>query len=144
MNHLLMLVLLSLSLALSACGKKEEAALPKTSAEGVKQEAAQAIGAAEEQAKKIRDEFVSKAQQELNELNAKLAELKTKAQTLTGEAKVKIDQQIQNLEQEQKTAAQKLGELKSATSEKWNELKAGASEAVDRFKQAVKKTKEGS
>ena len=144
MNRLLMLVVLGLSFILSACGKKDEAAPPKTGVEGVKQEAAAAIGAAEEQAKQMRNEFVAKAQQEMDELNAKLAELKTKAQKLTGEAKVKINQQIQNLEQEQKTAAQKLGELKSATGEKWNELKAGASEAVDRFKKSVKTVKEGS
>ena len=100
MNRLLMPVLLGLSLALSACGKKEEAAPPATTAEGMKKEAAAAIGAAEDQAKKMRNEFVSKAQQEMDELNAKLAELKTKAQTLTGEAKVKLDQQIQKLEQE--------------------------------------------
>lgn len=144
MNRLLMLMLLGLSLALSACGKKEAAPPPATGAEGVKKEAAAVIGAVEEKTKQMRDEFVAKAQQEMDELNAKLAELKTKAQTLTGEAKVKIDQQIQNLEQEQKTAAQKLGELKSATGEKWNELKAGVSESVDRFKQSVKTAKEGS
>ena len=143
MNRLLMPVLLGLSLVLFACGKKEETAPPASGAEGVKQEVTAAIGAAEEQAKKMRNEFVSKAQQEMDELNAKLAELKTKAQTLTGEAKVKLDQQIQKLEQEQKEAAQKLGELRAATAEKWNELKAGVSESVDRFKQAVKKTKEG-
>ena len=143
MNRLLMPVLLGLSLALSACEKKEEAAPPATS-EGVKQEATAATGAAEEQAKQMRNEFVAKAQQEMDELNAKLAELKTKAQTLTGEAKVRIDQQLKSLEQEQKTAAQKLGDLRAATGEKWNELKAGVSESVDRFKKSVKTAKEGS
>ena len=91
----------------------------------------------------MRDEFVAKAQQEMDELNAAYRD-QGQSTDLTGEAKAKVDQQIQNLEQEQKSAAQKLGELKSATGEKWNELKTGTSEAMDRFKQAVQKSTEGS
>jgi len=71
MNRLLMLVLLGLSLTLSACGKKEEFPTPKTSSEGVQTEATGASGAAEGQAKRKRDELVSKAQQEMDELGAK-------------------------------------------------------------------------
>jgi len=48
------------------------------------------------------------------------------------------------LEQEQKLAAQKFKELKAATGEKWNELKAGTTDAVERFKQAMQKGKDGS
>lgn len=139
MYRLLMLVLLGLSLTLSACGKKEQAAPPAASSENIQKSATEAGGAKVDQVLQARDEFAGKAQQEMDELNAKLLEFKNKAQTLTGEAKDKIDQQIQDLEQEQKAAAQKLDELKSATGDKWNELKSGVSEAVDRFKQSIQK-----
>lgn len=80
MHRLLMPMLLGLSLSLSACGKKEEAAPPVTSYEGVQKDVTVASGATEDQA----------------------------METLISEAKVKIDQQIQGLDQEQKAAAQKL------------------------------------
>ena len=141
MNRLLLLVLLGVSLMVSACEKKEEYVLPKT-AESAKQESATASMPATDQAKQMRNEFVGKMQQDMDEMNAKLGEIKTKAQTLTGEAKVKIDQQIQNLEQEQKTAGQKFDALKSATGEKWTEMKSGVSDAVDRLKQSIQKAKD--
>ncbi len=140
MNRLLMLVLLAVSFMLSACEKKEEYVLPKT-AESAKQESATASMPAADQAKQLRNEFVGKMQQDLDEMNTKLGELKAKAQTLTGEAKVKIDQQIQSLEQEQKAAVQKFEELKSATGEKWSEMKTGVGDAVEHLKQSVKKAR---
>lgn len=144
MNRLLMPVLLGLSLTLPTCGKKEENVPPPTSSEGVQKKAAEATGAKKDQAQQARNEFVGKAQKEMDELNNKMAELKNKAQTLTGAAKDKLDQQIQSLERERKAAEQKLAELQSATGEKWNELKAGVSDAVEHLKQSIQKTKEGS
>lgn len=144
MNRSLMLLILGMTLILSACEKKEEAAPPVTSAEDVQKEAAEITAAKADQEMLARNEFVAKTQQELDELNVKLVELKDKAKVLTGEAKAKIDQQVQNLEQEQKTAAQKLDELKAATGEKWNELKAGVSATIERTKKLMEETKDGS
>lgn len=140
MNRLLMLVLLGLSIILSACEKKEQLPQPTIGSESAEKPAGASMT---EQAQQARKAFVDKAQQEMDALNLKLGELKRKAQTLTGEAKVKIDQQIQNLEQEQKAAAQKLDEMKSATGDKWDALKAGVADAVERFKQSFEKAKDG-
>lgn len=142
MNRLLILVLLGLSFLFSACEKKEEFVTPQTGTEGAKPESSDAKMPVEDTAKQMRDEFASKMQQDMDELNAKLAELRTRALTLTGKAREKIDQQIHRLEQEQKTAAQKFDALKSATGEQWNAMKSGVADAVEHFKQSVKKARE--
>jgi len=143
MNRLLILLLLGVSLALSACQKKEDETAPKMSSEEVKKEVKEAAVAVGEHVNQERNEFVDKVQKEMDELNNKLAELKKQALEATGEAKTKLDQQIQNLEQELKAAEQKLADLKSATGDKWNELKAGVSDAVEHLKQSFQKAKEG-
>ncbi len=140
MNRLLVPVLLGLSITLSACEKKEQLPQPTIESESAEKPAGAPMT---EQAQEARKAFVDKAQQEMDALNVKLGELKSKAQSMSGEAKAKIDQQIQNLEQEQKTATQKLDELKSATGEKWDALKAGVADAVERFKQSFEKANEG-
>ena len=143
MNRLLLAFLLGSLLAVSACGKKEEGRPPsKVSAEDVKKETKEAIGTAMEYTKQERDEFVSKAQKELDELNPKIEEIKKKAQEATGEAKAKLDEQIKRLQQEQKAAAEKLEELKFATGEAWKDLKAGVQAAIDHLKQSAHKNQE--
>lgn len=142
MLRLLIPVLIGLSVLFSGCEKKEEFVTPKTNGESAKQEAAPGTQSAQEQAKQVRDEFVAKMQQEMEELNVKLTELRTKAQAMSGQAREQVEQQIKNLEQEQKEATAKFESLKSATAEKWEELKAGAADALDRFKKSMQKPPE--
>ena len=132
----LLAALLGLVLAVSACQKKEEKAPPKVSSEDVKNEAKEAVGAAAEYAKQERDEFVNKAQKDMDAINLKMEELKKKAQDATGEAKAKIEQQIERLEPERQVAEEKLAALKSATGEAWKDLKADVEAAIDRLKQS--------
>ena len=139
MNRLPVLVLLGLSVTLSACEKKEQLPQPTIGSESTRKPAAGSGATMTEQAHQKRKAFVEEMQREMDALNVKLGELKSKARTLTGEAKVKIDRQIQNLEQEQKAAARKFDALKTATGEKWTEMKAGVVDAVDRLKQSVRK-----
>jgi Skp family chaperone for outer membrane proteins len=142
MKNLLLPVLLGLALNVSAAEKREEGVPPKTGSADVRKEAGEAIDAATAKARQERDEFVGKAQKELAELKKKMAELRKKAKKLSGEAKAKLDRQIQNLEPELKAAEQKLADLKSATGEKWEELKSGVSRAIDRLKQAMQNTRD--
>lgn len=144
MKRLVIPVVLGLALAMSACGKKEEGTAPQTSAGEVQKEVKEAVSAVADKARQERDEFVSKTQKEVDELNKQMAELRQKAEKATGEAKAKLDQQLQNLEQERQAAEQKLAELKAATGEKWQEFKAGVSDAIDRLKQSIRKVRDGS
>lgn len=142
MKRLLLPVLLGVALTASAAEKTEEGAPPRPGSADLRKEAGEAIGAAAAKAGQERDEFVGKAQKEMAELNEKMAELRKKANKLGGEAKARLERQIQNLEPELKAAEQKLADLKSATGEKWEELKAGVSGAIDRLKQSMQKTRE--
>ena len=132
----LLAALLGLVLAVSACQKKEEKAPAKVTSEEVKKEAKEAVGATAEYATQERDEFVNKAQEDMDAINVKMEELKKKMQEETGEAKAKLEQQIQKLEPERQVAEEKLAALKSATGEAWKDLKADVEAAIDRLKQS--------
>ena len=139
MNRFLLVLLaalLGLVLAISACEKKEEKAPPKVSSEDVKKEAKEAVGAAVEYVNQERDEFVNKAQKDMDAINVRIEELKKKAQDATGEAKVKLEQQIESLEQRRQAAEEKLDALKSATGEAWKDLKADVEAAIHHLKQS--------
>lgn len=142
MKRLLLPVFLGLAFAVSAAEKREQGVPPKTGSADVRKETGEAIDAMAAKARQERDEFADKAQKEMAELNKNMAELRKKAKKLGGEAKVKIDRQIRDLEPERKAAEKKLADLKSATSEKWAELKSGVSGAIDRLKQSMQKTRE--
>lgn len=68
-----LILLVGVVLALSACGKKEESVLPKISTGEVQKEAKQVVSTLAEQTKQERDEFVSKAQKDMDEFNARMA-----------------------------------------------------------------------
>lgn len=143
MKRLLLPMLLGLALTVSAAEKMEDGAPSGKAHADVRKETGEAVDAVAAKARQERDEFVAKAQKEMDALNKKMAELRMKAKELGGEGKAKLDRQIRNLEPERKAAEQKLADLKSATGEKWKELKAGVSGAIDRLKQSLKKNREG-
>jgi len=87
MSRQLMLVLLGSFLTISACEKKEEFFQPKTGSDSAKKAVAGTGTAMEDQAKQKRDAFIARVQKDMDELDAKLAELKQKALSLSGEAK---------------------------------------------------------
>lgn len=130
MNKLLLVLLSVLLVFTAACEKKEEQILPKVDAV--------APGEVGEQAKLEREMYVREAQKELDELAISLAEIRKKAVVARGNAREKLDQQIQTLEQEQKDVAGKLFNLKSAIGDKWQELKSDFATSFEKFKQSVK------
>lgn len=131
MNKLLLVLLSVLLVFTAACEKKkEEQILPKVDSV--------APGEVGEQAKLERETYIREAQKELDELAVSLAEIRKKAVVAKGNAREKLDQQIQALEQEQKDVAGKLLNLKSAIGEKWQELKSDFATSFAKFKQSVK------
>lgn len=130
MNKLLLALLLGVMLSTSACEKKEERILPKIGS-------TDQIDAAEKSMFE-REAFISQAQNEMDELGVKLADIRKKAVDATGSVKEKMKMQVLALEQEQRNAEEKLANLRSVMGEKWKELKAGVTSAVEQFKQSVK------
>lgn len=144
MNRFFVLVLIPVALALSACGKKEQA-LPTLGDAG--KSAPQAVApvaitpAAPSDAEQ--GEFVAKMQKELDEVKGHISELRQTVNTRSGEAKSKLEESISKLEAEQRIAEAKLTEIKTTLGEKWKEMKAGLSESIERMNASVKQAKGG-
>ena len=130
MNKLLPVLMLGMLLSISACEKKEERILPKvetTTQNNVT-----------DQARVEREAFISKVQNEFDELGIKLTEIRKKAVDASGNAKEKLNRQVLALDQEQKSAEEKLANMKSAIGESWKEFKDGVTTSIEKFKQSVK------
>ena len=141
----ILLVLLGLALTVPVGADEQgSAAQPKSDSASVPDKAAKSLDAMADKARQERDAFVAKAQKDIDELNARIATLKSEAQKLGGEAKAKFDKQIKSLEREQRAAQGKLAKLKAVAGEKWRTLKADVSTAIDHLRQSVDKTKKSS
>jgi hypothetical protein len=83
---------------------------------------------------------------ELNELDAKMAELKVRAQKAGDQAKAEWESRRPQLEAQRKAAAQKLDELKETSKEVWDQTRAKTEAAFAElqkgFKEAWTKLKE--
>jgi predicted nucleic acid-binding Zn-ribbon protein len=93
----------------------------------------QAVGTLET-AKKFTEqqkgEYQKKIESELTDLGKRIGELKERAETAKSESLAALQVKIADLRERQKTAENKLGELKSATAQAWTEIKDGLDRAV--------------
>jgi len=83
-----------------------------------------------------KNQFVKKMETELEKVEAKIAEMKEKAENATEEAKGEYKKQIRSLQGKKSSFQRKLNELQDASGEAWEELKAGVQKAVDDLKKA--------
>jgi hypothetical protein len=92
-----------------------------------------------------KDEYLAKLKTQLDEWQADLEHLKTKADVATGEAKVKIHEQLAELrekwdegharrEEILAAADEKWDDIKEEVEDKWGVLKAGMADSIDRIK----------
>lgn len=124
-----MSVMMFAVLAVSACKQKEEQGMPKVEAP------VQATGAG--QVSKEQDDFSRQVQTEIDELAARLENLKSKAAAAKGRVQEKLDKQIVALDADKKAAEEKLASLKAAVGDSWKTLKAEVTAALDKFRDAV-------
>jgi hypothetical protein len=83
--------------------------------------------------------YLRKLAERLEQLDAKMAELKAKAAKAGGEVKGEIDEKATELTTKQQEARQRLKELKEAGAEKWDSLKGRAEKAQHNLEEAVSK-----
>jgi len=83
--------------------------------------------------------YLRKMAERLEQLDAKVAELKAKTTKGGGEAKGEIDKKAADLTVKQQEARKKLQELKEASAEKWDSLKSRAEKAQHNLEEAVAK-----
>lgn len=148
MKRVLSIALLSLPLALAACGDRENSTPstpPKSvSADDVQREAKQAVDTASDYAKQQRQEIIAKAEQDLADLNASLEDLKSRARNATAETKAQMEDALRDLdrEQAQSRVQQKLAELKAAGADAWQEAKADFETAMEKLRESYAKAKQ--
>ena len=85
-------------------------------------------------AKAKRDEYTSEMQKQLEGLDAKYEELKTRAAKAEGPAKKDLEKKVEDAKGKRDAAANKLDELKKAAPDRWEKVKEGVENAFDDLK----------
>lgn len=70
-----------------------------------------------------KENYEKKLQAQLDEWAAETDKLKAKAQGASADVKIEYDKQVNELQNKQKAAKEKLAELKKASEDTWEELK---------------------
>jgi hypothetical protein len=89
-----------------------------------------------------RDEYVAKAQREMDDADAELARLRSEAKGAAADTKVRIDASIASLEARRAQAAARLNDLKNATGDAWRDMTAGVDRALAELQSSAKSAKE--
>ena len=84
----------------------------------------------------VKDTYLNQMQAQLREEDAKIQQLKARADKAQAEAKISYYEQIETLRSKQAAAQQKLLELKSSGDNAWEHLKLGVDRACNDLKLA--------
>ncbi|WP_028574419.1 hypothetical protein [Desulfonatronovibrio hydrogenovorans] len=88
-----------------------------------------------------RDAYVQKIKGKIDEWNAELDRLSAKADQAEGEARIKYQRQMEELQQKQNDLNDKLEKLKGAGDSAWEELKEGIERSWETWKHSFAKAK---
>lgn len=91
------------------------------------------------EAERQKEEFVRRAQTELDQLDKQMADLQAQATKANAKTRKQIDKSIAELEPRRKTAARKLDELKSSSGRAWVDLKNGVVAAINDLSAAYRR-----
>jgi len=138
---LLAVILLLVLGALPGCGEKEQAQnKPATvSKEDVKKEAKEAYDATKAYTQEQMQAFREQTETRLAEYKKEIDQLEAKAETLRGDAKAKVEEQMAALRQKRDEVAEKVKNLSSSTGNAWDQLKSGIDAAMGDLANAYNK-----
>lgn len=125
-----------------ACGKSKEPVQEKKEVTGaeMKEEVGEAVGAVKAYTAEQKQEIQADIEGKLKEFDEKIEQLANKAQSLEGEAKEKLNKEVEALKEKQGQVAMKIDELKASTEETWNSAMEEAENALkelgDSYEQA--------
>jgi hypothetical protein len=86
-----------------------------------------------------KQEFQEKAKQSIDDIFAKIDELKLKKETVEADLKITIDEQIKKLEAKKDELELKYKDLIDAAEDKWDDVKDAFSQSADSIKDAFSK-----
>lgn len=142
MNRSLALALaIATALGNAACGKTEPPQ-QKATVQDVKKEAKELAASVNDLARQTKEAFVANAEKELADMSGKIEDLKSRASKAQGEAKVKLDQAVAQLERQRQNATEKLKAIKDASGDAWQDMRAGFTSAWEEMKKAYDTARE--
>ncbi len=120
----------------AACGEEEPAEEPKTKTtiNDIGEEAKDVVGAAEDYATQTKEQLVNELEKQYETLKPRIKELRAKAERMTADARVEVQDQIDALQQEQEAFEKRLTELRAASGDAWKELSQGTENAWSELK----------
>lgn len=84
-----------------------------------------------------RSEFISKATENLDAINARIVELEARANKKTGEIRREFNAKLSGLRESNEQAKRRLVELRLASKPAWNDVKQGVEKAWHSLSDAV-------
>ena len=84
-----------------------------------------------------RNEYMEKTKENLDVMNAKIAELEAIASKKTGEARRDLRERLDEISQSREKAEKRLAELREATKPAWDDVKHGFEDAWQSLSRAV-------
>ena len=126
---------LSAALVLLGCETKPSSIPdPNSKVSKAKEKIGDAVDATTEAAKAKRDEYVRAISKQLDELNVKVDELKSRVAKANDQAKEGLEKKLKEAEVKRVAASKKLDELKAAGADRWEKVKEGVGSALDDLK----------
>lgn len=89
-----------------------------------------------------RNEFIAKAKEELDLLNAKIVDLEAKANEKTGEVRRELKAKISGLRESKEQAERRLEDLRLASKPAWEDVKQGVEHAWKSLADSVERASE--
>jgi TolA-binding protein len=126
-------------LAASGCERKPADQTPgKVTSEDVRRDAGQAVETAVEYSRQTKEEFQTKLEARLEELDGEIAKLREKGRDLKDQAKADWDRKMADLQTKRDAARAKLAEVRDASAEAWKDVQKGAQSAWDELDKAFR------
>ena len=132
-------LLLAGLIAVVGCQRKPADRAPgKVTSEDVRREAGTAVNTAVEFSQQAKEEFQRKLDARLKNMDAEIAKLQEKGRDLKGDAKVKWDQKLADLETKRDAARAKLAEVAQSSGAAWKDVQKGAQSGWDEMDKAFR------
>lgn len=84
-----------------------------------------------------RNEFESRLENEIDIMDARIEELKAKFKKAGADAKIKYQQQLDEIEEKRADMKMRLQELRNASNDAWKQISTGLEKAANDLKDAV-------
>jgi TolA-binding protein len=138
MDRILILSIAAIALA-AGCDQPAPTTPSRTvTSDDVRRDAGHAVDTAAEFAKQTKDEYQSKLDSRLAELDEEIVMLREKGSQLKDDAKVRWEIKQAELETKREAARIKLAEVKASSAEAWKDLQKGAQSAWDELDKAFR------